>query len=108
MTVAKTRKVHPDGIRFQGFRYVDATLAAYVGESLLLRYDPRDLGEVRLFHGGRFLCRAVCPELAGETVSLREVLRARDGRRRELRATLQDRKKVVDALLDYGRRGRRM
>ena len=30
--VAKARVVHRDGIRFQGLRYLDPTLAAYVGE----------------------------------------------------------------------------
>ena len=67
LTVAKTRRVHPDGIRFSGLRYIDSTLAAYVGEEVLLRYDPRDVAEVRVFHEGRFVCRAVCQELAGET-----------------------------------------
>jgi putative transposase len=100
LTVAKTRKVHVDGIRFQGLRYVDKTLAAYVGESVLLRYDPRDMAEIRLFYNGRFLCRAICPELAGETVPLRDVLRARNQRRRELRTVLWNRKKTVDALLE--------
>ena len=65
LTVAKMRKVQSDGVRFQGMRYIDPTLAAYVGESVVLRYDPRDLAEVRLFHQGKFLCRAICPELAG-------------------------------------------
>ena len=60
--------------------------------------------EVRVFHDGRFLCRAVCQELAGETVPLREVIRARERRRRELRRTIQDRRKVVDSLLE-ARRG---
>ena len=78
LTVPKTRRVHPDGIRFSGLRYIDPTLAAYVGEEVLLRYDPRDIAEVRVFHEGRFLCRAVCQELAGETVPLREVIRARE------------------------------
>lgn len=100
LTVAKARKVHPDGIHFQGLRYVDTTLAAFVGESVMLRYDPRDVAEVRIFHEGRFLCRAICPELAGETIPLREVLRARNHRRRELRTLLQDRKKAVDDLLE--------
>ena len=40
LTVAKPRKVHPDGIRFQGLRYLDPVLAAYVGESVIIRYDP--------------------------------------------------------------------
>lgn len=106
LTVARARKVHPDGIRFQGLRYVDTTLAAYIGESVLLRYDPRDMAEIRVFHEGRFLCRAICPELAGETIPLRDVLRARNQRRRELRELLRDRKKTVDALLELKRGSR--
>jgi putative transposase len=31
LTVAKPRRVHQDGIHFQGFQYIDLTLAAYVG-----------------------------------------------------------------------------
>jgi len=106
LTVIKVRKVHPDGIRFQGLRYVDTTLASYIGESVTLRYDPRDMAEIRVFHEERFLCRAICPELAGETIPLRDVLRARNLRRHELRAVLTDRRKTVDALLDL-RRGSR-
>jgi putative transposase len=100
LTVTRARKVHPDGIHFQGLRYVDLTLAAYVGESVVLRYDPRDVAEVRIFHEGSFLCRAICPDLAGEAIPLREVLRARNHRRRELRNVLNDRKKSVDTLLE--------
>jgi len=100
LTVAKMRKVQADGVRFQGMRYIDPTLAAYVGESVILRYDPRDVAEVRLFHQGKFLCRAICPELAGETVALRDIKRARDQRRRDLRDTLRDRRKTVEALLE--------
>src|SRR3954463_5870747 len=104
LTVPKTRRVHPDGIRFSGLRFIDPLLAAYVGEEVLLRYDPRDITEIRVFHEGQFVCRAVCQELAGETVPLREVIRARERRRRELRRTIQDRRKVVDSLLE-ARRG---
>jgi putative transposase len=99
LTVAKARKVHPDGIRFQGYRYIDATLAAYVGEGVVVRYDPRDLAEVRIYHAGAFVCRAVCPDLAGETVSLKEIITARNRRRRELSAEIQDRRAVVEDLL---------
>jgi putative transposase len=104
LTVPRTRRVHSDGIRFSGLRYIDPLLAAYVGEEVLLRYDPRDITEIRVFHEGRFVCRAVCQELAGETVSLREVIRARERRRRELRRTIEDRRKAVDSLLE-SRRG---
>jgi putative transposase len=98
LTVPRTRRVHPDGIRFMGFRYIDPTLAAYIGEEVLLRYDPRDMAEIRVFYQDRFLCRAVCQELAGETVGFREIASARDRRRRELRQTVQNRRRAVDSL----------
>ena len=66
---------------YQGLRYVDTTLAAYVGESVALRYDPRDMAEIRVFCQERFVCRAICPELVDETVPLREILRSRNRRR---------------------------
>jgi len=99
LTVAKSRRVRPDGLRFQGLRYMDTTLAAYVGEDVILRYDPRDMAEVRVFYRDRFLCRAVCQEIAGETVALREIIQARKQRRRELGQTLSDRRQIVETLL---------
>ena len=50
LTVAKPRKVRRDGIWFLGMRYLDTTLAAYVGESVIIRYDPRDVAEIRVFY----------------------------------------------------------
>jgi putative transposase len=99
LTVAKPRRVHQDGIHFQGFRYIDLTLAAYVGEDVTIRYDPRDMAEVRVYFGESFVCRAINPELAGETVALKDIIRARNRRRRELRATLAEREATVEALL---------
>jgi putative transposase len=89
-----------------GMRYIDPTLAAYVGEEVVLRYDPRDMAEIRLFYHDRFhrfLCRAICQELAGETVALREIIKARNGRRRQLRQTLQERRRLVHSLLEAKR-----
>jgi putative transposase len=99
LTVARPRRVHQDGIHFQGFRYIDPTLAAYVGEDVTIRYDPRDMAEMRVYFGESFLCRAIYPELAGETVALKDIIRARNRRRRELRATLAEREATVEALL---------
>jgi putative transposase len=99
LTVAKPRKIHPDGIRFQGLRYLDPALAAYVGESVIIRYDPRDLAEIRVFHRDRFLGRAICPDLAATTVSLKEITAARSARRRELRRQIGERASVVDRLI---------
>lgn len=96
LTVARPRIVHQDGIRFQAFRYIDPTLAAYVGEAVTIRYDPRDLAEIRVYHAEHFLCRAVCQELAGETVSLKDILRARTRRRRALQELLTARQTLLD------------
>jgi hypothetical protein len=78
LTVAKPRKIHPDGIHFYGLRYLDPVLAAYVGESVIIRSDPRDMAEIRVFTGEGFLCRAICPELAGTTISLKDITAARN------------------------------
>jgi hypothetical protein len=91
--------VRRDGIHFQGLRYLSLILAAYVGEDVTIRYDPRDMGEIRVFYKDRFLCPAVSAELAGETIPLREIIRVRDQRRRELSSILHDRQRVVDSLL---------
>lgn len=99
LTVAKARRVHQDGIHFQGLRYLDLTLAAYVGEWVTIRYDPRDLAEIRVYYQDRFLCRAVCPEMAGTTIGLKDLIRARDARRRELRAGISERAELVELLL---------
>ncbi len=95
-TVTKGRQIQRDGIRFQGYRYIDPTLAAYVGETVTIRYDPRDLAVLRVFYQERFLCQAVCSELAGQTVSLKEIVRARRERRTQVRQGLDERRAVVE------------
>jgi putative transposase len=74
-------------------------LAAYIGERVTIRYDPRDMVEIRVYYRQRFLCRAVCQELAGETVGLKDILRARRWRKRELQEQLDRRQSLVDQLL---------
>lgn len=99
LTVAKPRKIHPDGIHFQGLRYLDPVLAAYVGDTVIIRYNPRDMAEIRVFTGTGFLCRAICPELAGTTISLKDITAAPNARRRGLARGLRERASVVDRLL---------
>jgi putative transposase len=99
MHEVRARKIRRDGIHFQGLRYLSLTLAAYVGEDATIRFDPRDMGEIRVFYKDRFLCRAISAELAGETIPLRDVIRVRNQRRKELRSILHDRQKMVDTLL---------
>jgi putative transposase len=100
LTIARTRRVQQDGIRFQGLRYLDLNLAAYVGEDVTIRYDPRDIAEIRVYQGDTFICHAVCQELAGQTISLKEIIATRNRRRRQLREQLTDRRAVVELLLE--------
>lgn len=91
ISVAKARTVHRDGIHFQGIRYMDPTLAAYVKEAVTIRYDPRDVAEIRVFHRNRFLCRAVSPEHSGQAITLKDIQAARSTHRRALRGQIRER-----------------
>jgi len=96
---AKPRTVRRDGIHFQGLRYTHTTLAPYVGDAVTIRYDPRDLSEIRVFYRNAFLCRAVSEEHAGEVVTLKDIQAARRLHRRSLRTTINERvARVVDFL----------
>ena len=100
LTVAKSRRVQQDGIRFRGLRYLDLTLAGYVGEDVTIRYDPRDMAEIRVYYQDRFLCRAICQEIAGQTISLKEIIAARTEQRRTVRDQLTERQQAVERLLE--------
>jgi len=88
--VAKPRMVHRDGIHFQGLRYLAPALAAYIREPVTIRYDPRDITEIRVFHRNRFLCRAISPKHAGETITLKDIQAARAAHRRALRGQINE------------------
>ena len=100
LTVAKTRRVRRDGIHFQCLRYMDIALAAYVGEDVVIRYDPRDMAEIRVYHNNAFLCRAVCQELADKTITLQEIVQARNRRRRDLRKTIKEHSALIQTYLE--------
>jgi putative transposase len=90
--------VHRDGIHFSSLRYIDPILAEHVRRSVTIRYDPRDISEIRVFLNDRFLCRAISPQHADETITLKDIQAARTRRRRELRDQLNRRRSLVDAL----------
>lgn len=96
---ATPRTVRRDGIRFQGLRYVSPVLAAFVREAITVRYDPRDLAEIRVFHRDAFLCVAVSEQYAGRTVTLKDLAAARLARRRALRTTINERVARMSELL---------
>ncbi|WP_035770120.1 Mu transposase C-terminal domain-containing protein [Arthrobacter castelli] len=98
LTAAATRKVQRDGIQFASTRYVSPVLAAYVGEHVTVRFDPRDVGEIRVYFNDAYLCRAIAPELAAESISFEELRAARLRRRRDLKQQLRQRRSLADAL----------
>lgn len=97
--VAKPRKVHSDGIHFQGLRFIDITLAAYVGGTVVIRYDPRDLAEIRVFYEDYYLCTAICPDIAGYTVDLKDIVSARNKRKRKLNNQIIPEKSVIEDIV---------
>ncbi len=100
LTVRTPRKVQRDGIHLHGLRYFATTLAPYVGEAVTIRYDPRDLAEIRVYHYDEFLCRAVAPDIAAATISMQDLQAARNERRRELRERLTARRSLAELLND--------
>jgi putative transposase len=105
--IARKRRVQQSGIAFEGYEYIDPTLAAYVGEEVQIRYDPLDLAEIRVFFEDRFVCRAICPELSGQTVSLKEIVAARQAQRRQLRGEIVEREALVKRYVKESMRGER-
>ena len=98
---AKERKVRPDRIHFHRLRYLSSVLPVYVGESITVRYDTRDMGEVRVFYRDKFLYHISRVDWRG--CALREIVRSRNQRKNELRNILKNRQQAVDALLDLKR-----
>lgn len=91
LTVPKHRTVQRDGIHFQGQRYLAPTLAPFVGHTVTIRYDPRDISEVRVYDHDTFICVAVDEAHPNLRLSLRDIESARRDRRRELRRTINER-----------------
>lgn len=99
LTVPKSRKVRRDGIYFHNFRYIDTLLADYVGESVTIRYDPRDLAQVSIFFQEQFLCHATSEELSGHSISLKEIIKARRRRKKQLKKVIHQRQNLLSEIL---------
>lgn len=96
LTLAKSRRVRRDGIRFSGYRYFDVSLSGYVGEDVTIRYDPRDLAQIHVYSNDSLICRADCFELSEKKVSLKDVRKARNHEAKVQRARLSELRTVAD------------
>ncbi|MDN6193892.1 MAG: DDE-type integrase/transposase/recombinase [Alkalibacterium sp.] len=99
LEIPKTRKIHSDGIHFQGLRYTNPNLAAYIGESVLIRYTLNDLVEIRVFYKNKFLCTAIAPNIANYSIDMKDLVSARNKRRNILKEKLQS-PSSVDLLVE--------
>ncbi|MED1305534.1 transposase [[Bacillus thuringiensis] serovar konkukian] len=85
LSSAKPRKIHSDGIHFLGLKYMHTNLSAFVGEDIMIRYDPRDIAEIRVFYKGTYLCTAISSTVDGYSIGLKELQAARNKQRRKLK-----------------------
>jgi len=99
MTVRKTRIVRNDGIHLFGLRYLHPNLSAFIGEEVIIRYDPHDITEIRIYHREMFLGSAVCTTSECQSISLKEIERERNRLKRTLKTevTLSTRE-IVEGL----------
>ncbi len=95
LTIDKSRKIQRDGIRFLGLRYIATTLAGFVGESITIKYDPRDLAEIRVYYDDNFLCRAVCQDIAELTIGLKDIKKARKDIKMGLYKEIRNYKRLI-------------
>lgn len=91
LTVPTSRIVQRDGVHFLGQRYLAPTLASFVGHPVTVRYDPRDVSEIRIFDHDTFICVAVDEDHPNLRPSLHDIDTARRARRPQLRAGINER-----------------
>lgn len=58
-----------------------------IGETVVIRYDPRDIAEIRVFFKDKYLCTAITPEISDYTVDLKDIISARNKIRRSRKST---------------------
>lgn len=85
------RRVTKKGIRLEGAHYDHPLLGGMEGRDVLVKLDEADVGAIYVFSlDGPFVCRALCPEIAG--VSRRDVAL---GRKRRQQAVMAEGKKML-------------
>lgn len=99
-TTTKLRKIGRDGIRFQGLKFLDPILAEYVGENVIIRFDPNDLTSIRVFYKNKFLCQPICMDLDKQSVTLKEIQNARNSKRKSLQKEIKSKLSLIDAILN--------
>ncbi|TMC22123.1 MAG: DDE-type integrase/transposase/recombinase [Chloroflexi bacterium] len=120
LTFPTKRQVKPDGISFQGRKYFDLGLAEYIGEEVIVRYDPANSQEITVYVPDgedqpgaeylreRFVCRAGTLSQTGEQITLSQVVEARSKRRKALRKELAAKEKKVQEYVSKEKESERL
>ena len=98
LTPKKSRIVQRDGIRFSGLRYYHPNLVAYVGESIIIRFNPADLAEIWVYEQDKLICKAVCEELQNSLTRYEELKKIRTKRKKELKREIKSKLSVAEEL----------
>lgn len=99
------RIVRPKGIEIENAWYQSPGLIPYINQQLHCRWDPDNIGKIRVFGGhdlSEFLCEAANPEREGLNISLKEAAVAAHARQkafiqeanREIKAAMKEIKKA--------------
>ncbi len=98
LTAKKSRIVQRDGIRFAGFRYFHPNLIAYIGESIILHFDPSDLSEIWVYEQNKLICKAICEELQDQSITYEELKKLRTNRKKELKKEIKSKLSNIEEL----------
>src|SRR5699024_10155913 len=80
LRVGKPRSVERDGIHCPAPRSPPPARAPLVGRPVTIRYDPRDLSEIRIYDHDSFVCTAIDEAHPNQRYSLHDIETARRAR----------------------------
>ncbi len=91
-------KIYPDGIRRFGRLFWAEELVPFIGDTVTVRYDPSNVGELVVFRRGRYLCVAKNAELLSMRATEAQV-KEHIARQRRARKFFRQRLAELDAPL---------
>jgi putative transposase len=62
---------------------------------VVIRYDPRDLSQIRVFWHEQYFCTATCEKLTGKKQTIKDIATARNRRRKALEREISARSDLV-------------
>jgi putative transposase len=73
-------------------------LIAYIGESIIVHFDPGDLSEIWVYEQNQLVCKAVCEELQDQSITYEELKRLRTDRKKTLKQEIKSKLSNIKGL----------